>query len=474
MLKTRITALVVLILAFGLGYFVYKSEIRSASYATAVAQPVTKDTIAPKKNFMNSHGFKLGLDLKGGSHLVYQADVSTVKGDVGEAMASLRDVIERRVNALGLSEPMVTVENAGFTNGGEHRLIVDLPGVTDINQAIKQIGETPVLEFKIKNPNPAPQKVTVGKDGVANISVDQSNEWVATGLTGAYLDHTAVEFDATTNEPKVSLVFNKEGAALFEKITGENIGKQVAIFLDGGIISAPNVNEKITGGSAVISGNFTPKAAKDLSDRLNFGALPVSVNLVSTQTIGASLGTNAVHAGVKAGIVGFLLVALFLIFWYRLPGIIAVLSLSVYVLIVLTIFKIIPVTLTAAGIAGFIISIGTAVDANILIFERMKEELRRGKDLPSAIRAGYDRAWTSIRDANISSLITGVILYSFGTVLIKGFALTLIIGMLVALFSAITISRLFIYALSIKHQNKIVSFLFGSGFRITKSSNTAN
>jgi protein-export membrane protein SecD len=284
-----------------------------------------------------------------------------------------------------------------------------------------------------------------------------------TELTGRYLDRAILEFDPNTQKPLVSLQFDAEGSKLFEEITKASIGKTVAIFLDGAPISTPVVNEAISGGKAVISGSFTPEEAKILVGRLNSGALPVPIELISTQTIGASLGGQAVDHGIQAALVGLLAVVIFLIFWYRLPGLIAVISLCLYILVVLSLFTLIPVTLTAAGIAGFIISIGLAVDANVLINERIKEELRSGKSIIEAVGLGFDRAWTSIRDSNTSSMITAIILYGFGTPLIKGFALTFFIGVLVSMFSASTISRVFMSALGIKKSTAFTGFLFGSG-----------
>jgi len=448
MWKTRIFALVLLIAAFGLGWFVYKTENNAVN-----------DSAKSK------YAFKLGLDLKGGTTLTYRADVSKVpSGSVGQSMDSLRDVIERRVNLFGVSEPSVQVEQAGFSNGNEERLIVDLPGVSDIDKAVEMIGQTPLLEFRTEGVSDEPIPVTVGKDGTVVVpQIDINSRYKETELTGRFLKRASVEFDQNTGAPKVSLQFNEEGSKLFEDITRANVGKTVAIFLDGSPISTPRVNEAITGGQAVISGNFTPQEAKLLVGRLNSGALPVPIELISTQTIGASLGDVAVNAGIKAGIIGLLLVALFLIIWYRLPGIVAVIALLVYVIIMLSLFKIIPITLTAAGIAGFIISIGTAVDGNILIFERIKEELRGGKTIKEAIEAGYARAWFSIRDANIASIISGIVLYSVGTSLMKGFALTLVVGMIVSLTSILIISKILIFSLSTKNNSKIVRFLFSSG-----------
>lgn len=459
MLKTRITALLIFLLGIGLGFFVYKSEM-------------AKIALSPDKvpsGFLANHPFKLGLDLSGGTHLVYKADVSQVDpSGLKDSMDALRDVIEKRVNVFGVSEPVVQVQNGGFSNAGEERLMVDLPGVTEVSKAIEMIGQTPMLDFRTENPNAdAQQEATIDADG--KIAIDPySSKYIRTDLTGRYLDKAILEFNQNTGEPMVSLQFDTEGSVLFEKITKENVGKSVAIFLDGEPISTPTVNEAISGGRAQISGNFTGTEAKTLVGRLNSGALPVPISLISTQTIGPSLGSQATSAGVKAALIGFLAIALFLIIWYRLPGVISVLALIMYSLIMLSVFKLLPVTLTAAGIAGFIISIGIAVDANVLIFERIKEELRAGEGISEGIQHGFKRAWLSVRDSNISSMITAIILFWFGTPLIKGFALVFLIGVIVSMISAISITRIFLYTLNIKKKNKLTSFLFGSGFSNAK------
>lgn len=445
-----VLSLIILILGSGIALFVYKSEPRiNKNFANANA-------------LFKSHPFRLGLDLSGGSHLIYKADTSAVPaGQVNDSMNALRDVIERRINLFGVSEPVVQVQQGGLISGGEEQLIVDLPGVTDIKQAIDMIGQTPLLEFKTEAPKGTPQKATVGPDG--KVSLDLNSQFVSTELTGRYLQKATLEFDTNTRAPTVSLQFNDVGTKLFADITKNNVGKMVAIYLDGAPISTPVVREEIPNGQAIISGSFTPTEAKTLVGRLNSGALPVPITLLSTQTIGAILGDSAVNAGVKATIIGFLLVVLFLILWYRLPGLVASLALSIFVSIILALFKLMPVTLTAAGIAGFIISIGIAVDANVLIFERVKEELRSGRSVADAISVGFSRAWLSIRDSNISNFITAVILFWFGTSLIKGFALTLGMGVIVSMFSAITITRIFLSTLGFIGEGKIARFLFSSG-----------
>jgi len=397
--------------------------------------------------------FRLGLDLQGGTHLVYKADTSQLgsQQEITEAMAGVRDVIEKRVNLFGVAEPVVQTENVG----GEQRLIVELAGVFDIKEAIKSIGETPYLEFK---------ELARGGDGkILATSTADANDFVSTGLTGRYLKRATLGFNQTTGSPEIFLEFNDEGAEFFEKITEKNIGSPVAVFLDGVPISIPTVQERITGGSAQITGRFTQEEARGLVRRFNAGALPIPISLLSQQSIGASLGQEALLKSLRAAIYGTLAVMIFMILWYRLPGVIAVFALGVYGALTLLLFKSIPVTLSSAGIAGFILSIGMAVDANILIFERMKEELRSGRSLDTAMAEGFRRAWTSIRDSNVSSLITSVILYWFGTSLVRGFALTLGLGILVSMFTAITASRYFLRALPHTGTGCLTRFLFSAG-----------
>ncbi len=498
----------------------------------------------PGSSWVNQFYPHLGLDLQGGTHLVYEADTSNLTdSEKASAVDGVREVIERRVNAYGVSEPLVQTTR----QGSSYRVIVELAGVTDVNEAIKLIGQTPLLEFKEIDPTAAPvdnasttkaieaynagqkkkaedtlKKVKAGedfatlaktlsedsskdsggdlgfmtkgkfvpefdtvifdklKDGQLNPEVvttpfgyhiikrvasrtndkgelevqsshilfqiktiDKNNEvnWKLTALTGKQLKKAQVTFAGQTNEPQVNLIFNSDGATLFGEITKRNVGKQVAIFLDGQIISAPTVQTEITGGTAVITGNFSLSESKLLAQRLNAGALPVAINLLSQQTIGPTLGKVSLERSLLAGLIGLILVALFMLIYYRILGLIAVIALGFYTVINYGLFMMIPVTLTTAGIAGFILSIGMAVDANVLIFERTKEELRAGEHLDSAIEKGFSRAWLSIRDSNISSLITTAILFWFGSSIIKGFALTLGLGILVSMFTSIFVSR---------------------------------
>ncbi len=459
MWKRRIAAILIIILAVLLGLFIYKSEPKLSGTA--------------RTGFLN-RPFRLGLDLSGGTQLVYRADTSTLpNSDVTPAMESLREIIERRVNGFGVSEAVVRTQSANFTNGNEQRLTVELPGITDVKKAVELIGQTPTLEFKVERARASdePIPVTVNPDGSVNLGDVLNQQYAPSGLDGRYLKRADVTFDQTTGRPTVAISWNDEGSKLFEEITRANVGKTIAIFLDDNLISAPVVNEAITGGQAVISGNFNTKEARDLARRLNSGALPVPIELISTSNIGATLGSAATAAGVKAGIIGFLAIAICMILWYRLPGVIAVLNLAIYTIIMLTIFKLWPVTLTAAGIAGFIISLGIAVDANVLVFERMKEEIAHGGTIRDGLSAGFSKAWNSVRDSNVSSLITAFILYAVGTTLIKSFALTFFLGTLISLMVAYLISKSFFKAMPLGREGKVAQFLFGSGFRNAKTIN---
>ena len=492
--------------------------------------------------------FRLGLDLQGGTHLIYEADVSDIPGnEQTSAVEGVRDVIERRVNAFGVAEPLIQTTKTGT----DWRVIVELAGISDVNQAIAMIGETPLLEFKEPNPNPTTELtdeerqlmesynaeaklraedllVQTQKEGAdfAQLAKDNSedpgsaanggdlgfakrglflpefekicfddlevgaiyptlvqsqfgyhiikkeaeqgsgddyearcrhilitvatqesfaspeDQWLYTGLTGNQLKRASVQFDPNTQIPEVLLEFNDEGKNLFADITQRNIGKPVAIFLDGAAISTPTVQTAITDGRAVISGKFKVTEAKLLAQRLNAGALPVPINLIAQQTIGASLGNESIQKSLRAGLLGLVLIALFMIIFYRLPGLTAIISLIFYALILLSIFKLIPVTLTLAGIAGFILSLGMALDANILISERLKEELKTKKPLPMAIDEGFKRAWPSIFDGNTSTLLTCFILMAFTTSVVKGFAITLVIGILVSVFSSMVVTKI--------------------------------
>ncbi len=370
--------------------------------------------------------WRLGLDLIGGTHLVYEIDMSQVaSGDKDLVAGGLRDVIERRVNLFGVGEPQVV----SAKKGDSYRLIVELAGIKDVNQAIKMIGETPLLDFREVIENQATSTI-----------IQEKYQFIPTTLTGRYVKSAQVNFDQTTGSPEVDIQFNDEGAVIFEELTVKNVGKPIAIFLDNALIEMPTVQEKISGGQARITGKFTADEAKTMVERFNAGALPAPINLISQQTIGASLGQQSLNKAVYSGILGTIMIMIFMLFYYRVFGIFASLALIIYVILTAMVFKL-GITMTLAGIAGFILSIGMAVDANILIFERIKEEIKKGLVKNLAIEEGFRRAWPSIRDSNVSTMITSIILYYFTSSFIKGFALALLIGVIVSMFSAIIITR---------------------------------
>lgn len=519
----------------------------------------------------------LGLDLQGGVHLVYEADMSNIKKeDTGKAMEGIQDVIEKRVNAYGVAEPVVQTS----TMGDSYRLIVELAGVKDIEEAKGVIKETPFLDFReesgesqlseeqksqIEEENKKTKeeaenvlakakesedfaelakehsddsetkenggdlgfvkKGTVfsqeselenlifstdfKKDSVApNLVMSSSGLHIVkklnergegeereiqvahilfvimnpdsiaamlgpnfepTKLTGQYLKGAQVTFDQNTNMPQVALNFNDEGKDLFREITEKNIGKRIAIYLDDQQVTAPVVQAVIRDGQAVINGDFDLEEAKELTLRLNSGALPVPIKLISQQSVEASLGKVSLEKSLKAGLYGFSAVAVFMVLYYRLAGLVAVVALIIYSLIMVAIFKLssvtpLSITLTLSGIAGFILSIGMAVDANVLIFERIKEEIKNGRNLKSALDEGYRRAWLSIRDGNVSTILTAFILMFFGSGFIKGFALTLIIGVVVSMFSAIIITRILLETVFVEWFEKHKKFvIIGTG-----------
>jgi preprotein translocase subunit SecD len=460
-------ATVVVAVMCGIGYFVYHNAT----------------------NDQAKYPFKLGLDLAGGSHLVYEANVSKLDpAEVPQLMGVLRDVIERRVNAFGVSEPVVQVERSSFVSEEQsERLVIELPGITDVSAAVREIGETPLLEFKLLDPEKLAQQETLesvqslaqtasGSNAVVgNVKVNgeeivAEDPYVETGLTGRYLETATIEFSGgqsgqLANEPLVSVRFNAEGAQLFADITRNNVGRQLGIFLDGERLSAPVINEAITGGTAIISGDFTVDQARALAENLSFGALPMPISLISTQTIDATLGAGVVQQSILAGLFGFILISVFMIGWYRVPGVVASFALASYILISLLVFMLVPVTLTAAGLAGLVLSLGIAVDANVLVFERLKEELRSGKSSQAAIEDGFARAWSAIRDSNITGLLSAAVLFWFGTSLIKGFALVLAVGIIISMISAITITRTLLMILpDVKRDDEgIWPYLLGTG-----------
>ncbi len=378
----------------------------------------------------------LGLDLQGGSSLVFQADTTKVKAsDLQDALNSSRDIIERRVNFFGVSEPTVQTLQVGNT----YRISVDLPGFGNVEEAARLIGTTAQLTFK-EEASPSAQVSTLSAL-LVNFSKD-------TGLTGKDIQKASVTFDPQTGKPQVALQFSDAGKKLFADITTRNVSKPVGIFLDNGLLSAPVVQQPILDGNAVITGNFTTNDANKLAIAINSGALPLPIHLIEQRNIGPTLGASEVRKSIYAGAVGLLMVLTFMIIYYGRLGLIASLALAIYGLISFAIFRAVPIVLTLPGVAGFILSIGMAVDSNILIFERIKEERRKGRDLDIAIRLGFGRALDAIKDANITTLLVAFILFNplnwgflpqFG--MVRGFALTLAIGVATSLFTGVVITR---------------------------------
>lgn len=391
--------------------------------------PLSIDTNLFGVNIKRDFKTRLGLDLKGGSHLVFEAETKGVKSeDLAEAIESSRNIIERRVNLFGVSEPTVSTSKSGQN----YRITVDLPGVTDVSEAVALIGRTAQLTFQEQAEKEATTTPTL----------------VNSGLTGKHIKKATVTFDQQNGQPQVALSFSDEGSKLFAEVTKRNVGKPVAIVIDNSLISAPIVQQEIVDGNAVITGSFTTDEAKKLAIAINSGALPLSVRLIEQKNIGPTLGATEVRKSLVAGGVGLIAVLIFMIAYYGKLGVIASLALIIYGLISFAIIRVIPVVMTLSGIAGFILSIGMAVDSNILIFERIKEELRRGRSFDIAARLGFGRAIDAIKDANITTLTVAFILFNplnweflpqFG--MVRGFALTLAIGVATSLFTGVIITK---------------------------------
>jgi preprotein translocase subunit SecD len=390
-------------------------------------------------HFQRDLSFRKGLDLQGGTSITLKANMNGIPQDQRDnALESAKTVIERRVNFFGVSEPLVQTSKTGE----DYRILVEIPGVTDTNAAINLIGTTAKLTFWEDG---ASGSAKLASSSAIPMGITQLfKNPTQTNLTGNDLQQASVTFDQNTGKPQVQLTFSAKGADKFAEITKRNVGKIVAIALDNQIVEAPRVNEPIYGGNAVITGDFTVDQAKSLQIQLDAGALPVSLSVLQQQAIGATLGQTSLDKSLFAGILGFFVIVIFMVVLYGRLGIVASFALAIYTLLVLSLFRVIPITLTLAGIAGLILSIGIAVDANILIFERMKEELRRGMSKDMAIDLGFSRAWPSIRDSNLSSLITSAVLFYFGTGIVRGFALTLALGVFVSMFSAIFVTRTFL------------------------------
>ena len=414
-----------------------------------------------------------GLDLQGGMRVILEADLAPGETVTADAMEAAKGIIESRVNGLGVTEP--NVQMVGTT-----RISVELPGIEDPELAIATFRQTGLLEFidaaftpllpgtQVKTsyreagvlgalPTPTAEPTIEPTATVAGSDVTPSPEPTAsvelpqtiypTILTGRHLKSADIGFDERSR-PQINLEFNDEGTAIFKDYTSQSVGKYLAIAMDQVIISSPQIQSAIPDGQARITGDFTLDAVRSIVIQLKYGALPVPLTIIEQRTVGPTLGQDSVQRSIRAGAIGLVIVLLFMLTYYRLPGLLADLALLIYALITFALFKMIPVTLTLPGIAGFLLSVGTAVDANILIFERIKEELRRGRTLGRAIEAGFDRAWTAIWDSNLAAFITCAVLWVFGNTLgasiVKGFAVTLFLGVAVSMFSAITITRTFL------------------------------
>ncbi|MEY3470990.1 MAG: hypothetical protein RLZZ223_340 [Candidatus Parcubacteria bacterium] len=406
--------------------------------------------------------FNLGLDLQGGVRVVYDIDFSTIENeDKKQALESLQKVVTKRVDSFGVSEPRIYLEEGDTT-----RLVVELAGIKDSEEAIKKIGQTPTLTFYQARPAEESQKLLeqFQSGNFDNFQNPYFREPAV--LTGKNIKTAEVVFDPQTQQPQVGVTFDDEGKQKFADFTKNNIGETLYILLDGDVISAPRINQEIPNGQATISGDFTAASAKELVDSLNAGALPVPITIASQQTVEASLGIESLYQSIRAGAMGLLFIAIFMILFYRALGLVAVFALAIYSILVLAIFNLFGFTLTIAGITGFIVSVGLAVDGNILIFERMKEELKNGRDFESSTKEGFKRAWESIRDSQISTLISAVILFYLASGVVRGFGVTLTIGIVVSLFTAITVSRLFISLLG--YQNWLLKTKFGKFITLQK------
>jgi protein-export membrane protein SecD len=368
---------------------------------------------------------KLGLDLEGGLRVEYQAQPVDGERPTADDMNVIRDIVERRVNQTGVAEPVVLTQ-------GDDRVVVELPGVTDPDAIRRLVGQTGRLEFVPLGDQPATRGQTIDLEEKPPL------------FSGDQVQNPAIGQD-DRGGIAVNFQLRDEASQLFGEYTRQHIGEYFAITLDGAVVSSPVIQTAVTGGQVQITGGgiggFPLDEAQNLVTVLRFGSLPFPIQEVSAEQISATLGDRFLTQSLIAGTIGIGMVIVFMLLYYRMPGIVASFALIYYGIVVLAIFRLVPVTLTLAGIAGFILSVGMAVDANILIFERMKEELRYGKSLPAAVEAGFNRAWNSILDSNVSSLITATILYLFGTSVIRGFALVLIIGVLISMFSAITVTR---------------------------------
>lgn len=463
MSRKRIFLIIFIVLALGIlsGFFVYpRFANRGVDWVNTKKNEISFLKKLPNLPSMPEVPFRLGLDLQGGVHLLYQADLSNVKKeDYDSAMESLRDAIERRVNFFGVAEPVVQTEG----QGDSRRLIIELAGILDPNQAIKLVKDAPLIEFKellgeeeirnrIKRAFPDLNQEIPSIEALCRdlnfligflLTYQEDPCYGVSLLTGQHLERAEAGFNQTTRAPVIKLKFDNQGAKMFQELTGRNVGKPLAIYLDGQPLQTPRVESVITGGDAQITGRFTLPQAKQLARELNAGAIPVPIVLVAQEGVGATLGKVSLQKSLWAGIWGLCLVIIFMILFYRFAGFLASVALVLYVVFLLALLKVIT-TFTLAGIAGFILSIGMAVDANILIFSRMREELGQNKSFSIAVEEGFRRAWPSIRDGNLTTLLVALILFWFGSSFVKGFALTLSFGIVMSMVTAIFVTRNFL------------------------------
>jgi protein-export membrane protein SecD len=439
-----ITILTIVITAIFVFWAFFGIKIGRFDFGSLQPQKLSEAAFGKVK--MDDLGYRFGLDLKGGTELLYQANIptSTPSDMRSEKMEGLKTVIERRIitRTLGTSEPEIQIQK----EGDAYHLSVKIAGLTDSASAQEEIGKIPVLEFREESADY--ERLTKDKsqdqlmEELINGTTTFDMLYSSTRLSGQYLKSSKVQIDQNSNDPVVTLEFDAEGAKVFEELTDKNKGKILAIFIDGTPISTPKVKDKISGGNAVISGSFDIEEAKTLSRNLNEGAIPVKVMKISEKTVGATLGEKSLQDVIYAGLIGLFLVIAFMVIFYRFPGILASLSLIVYFLLNLAYFKFWPgFTLTLPGIGGFILTIGMAVDANILIFARMREELAAGKDLRSAMEEGFRRAWSAIRDGNLTTIFSGIILIASGVAFLASFGATLTIGVIFSMVSALYVTR---------------------------------
>lgn len=400
---------------------------------------------------------RLGLDLVGGVQALLEADLPEGTVIEVEKMRTATRIVENRVNGLGVTEALVQ-------QAGDRRIVVELPGVEDPTVAISTIQETGLLEFVDMGRTPQAAGTIIVTDVFTSESPQTDEQVWHTVMTGDTIENVQVSRDPS-GQYVIQFRLNSEGADIFAEYTTNHVGEYLGIVLDKTVVSAPNVNEPINEGEGVISGAFTVESANNLAVQLRYGSLPIPLKVVETRTIGPSLGQESLQKSLIALLIGFIIVILFMALYYRLPGVLADISIIIYALVTFSILRYIPVTLTLPGIAGFMLSTGSALDANILIFERLKEELRAGRKLNQAVDIAWKRAWPSIRDSNVATLITCTILFwfgsAFGATIVKGFSLTLAIGVIISLFTAIVVTRTFLHLVLAYVQDKNYSRWFG-------------